>query len=232
MENNKGGMSAEMKGDAKVMSAANRVIALISILATLGAAVYFFAFADDPRRGMYGAISVLIFIVPDFLDLVFHVRFSNSIIAVFFCFCFFAVVLGTSWNLYTYLSWYDMAMHSIFGYIGCVAGLVVVCRLSDYRSLRPAFIIFVCFSVSLMCGAVWEIYEFLCDTYLGADAQGVPVETAAGGSVVPVVDTMQDIICNFCGAVVFVIHYIIHAATGKDLLIGRMKEDFSSVLLK
>ncbi len=38
---------------------------------------------------------------------------------------------------------------------------------------------------------------------------------------------MYDVICNTGGAIVFLIHYVIHVCTKKSLLLGAMKKDFS-----
>lgn len=39
---------------------------------------------------------------------------------------------------------------------------------------------------------------------------------------------MEDVICNTCGAIVFMLHYIVHTLTKKPLFMGALKNDFSS----
>ena len=50
---------------------------------------------------------------------------------------------------------------------------------------------------------------------------------ADGNYYRPVTDTMYDVICNTGGAIVFLIHYVVHVCTKKSLLLGAMKKDFS-----
>ena len=52
----------------------------------------------------------------------------------------------------------------------------------------------------MMFGALWEVFEFSGDMILNNNAQGEPVTLPDGQVIRPVADTMEDIICNLCGA--------------------------------
>ncbi len=53
------------------------------------------------------------------------------------------------------------------------------------------------FSFSMMCGGIWEIYEYVTDGLLGNNAQ--VFEGFVGRDAIR--DTMLDLVCDFAGAV-------------------------------
>ena len=153
---------------------------------------------------------------------------SDGALLIAEVFLFFASFLGSGVRLYDSVWWYDIAMHTVVGYVAALLGLFLVCKLADVNKLRPAFVLLVCAAVSLAVAAVWEIYEFVTDLLLAGNAQGAPVQTVTGGFVVPVNDTMEDILCNTAGAAVFLVHYLLHVCTKKDLGVGFLKRDFTT----
>jgi len=106
-------------------------------------------------------------------------------------------------------------------------GLFFACKLSDTQKLSPVFVALFCFAVSMMFGALWEVFEFSGDMILNNNAQGEPVTLPDGQVIRPVADTMEDIICNLCGAAAFVIHYAAHAISRRSLGFNALIRDFS-----
>ena len=78
-----------------------------------------------------------------------------------------------------------------------------------------------------MFAALWEVFEFSGDQLIGNNAQGDPVTLPDGQIIRPVADTMEDIICNLCGALAFVIHYAAHAISRRSLGFNALIRDFS-----
>lgn len=187
---------------------------------------------NDPYHRMLSYVMTsLLFAAPFLLELVLikkKFRFSDFVLTFYVCYILIAGLIGTVFMVFDNVYGYDKAVHSAFGYVGSLVGLFLVCKLSDYPKLHPVFIAIVCFSVSMMLGAVWEIIEFSADNLLGQAAQGNPVITVDGTPVTAVTDTMFDIICNLGGAGVFIIHFIIHRTTTKNLLLGSIIKDFSA----
>ena len=103
-----------------------------------------------------------------------------------------------------------------------------MCKLADYKTAKPALVIIVTFSVSMMCAACWEVMEYLSSRFLGQTAQGVPQETTDGKFIVDITDSMLDIIANLGGAALFLLHYALHKITKRSLLIGAVIKDFCS----
>lgn len=153
-------------------------------------------------------------------------KLSNFVFTFFLIFAFFAAILGAALRFYTLFQGYDKVIHVLFGYVGCVLGLLLACKLTDYKNLKPVFIAIFCFAVSLAAGALWEILEFSSDNLFSQTSQGIKQLTAGGEYITDVSDSILDLICNLGGAAVFVVHYLIHRLTGKNLLLKGMTDDF------
>ena len=192
-------------------------------------ALTIYRIATDTTQGRTAVLvsNTLLWLIPFVCRPLFKDGIGDAVYAVFVVFSFLAAFLGSVLGFYGSVWWYDLAMHFAFGYLGGIIGLFFVCKLEKIGNLRHVFVIFVCFAVSLMFAALWEVFEFTTDVLLGGTAQGFPVELADGTTGTLVNDTMEDIICNLCGAVLFAVHYAAHVFSGKSLLLDTMKRDFS-----
>ncbi len=209
-------------------------IAMLSIsgilaLGCFGLFLYLLISKYDPYNRLWSSFgSALLFLVPIVFDLFFHKKISDFIVTFFIIYMIFASLIGSVFYLYNITNWYDKLAHSIFGYVGGIIGLYVICKLSDINSHKILYTMIVCFAISLACGAVWEIWEFSSDMLFHQQAQGKPLEVITGEYITPVTDTMFDLICNFGGAIVFCLHFLIHKKTGKNLVMGSIIKDFTS----
>ena len=159
-----------------------------------------------------------------------------------YVFAFFSGVLGCCVDLYNKVAWYDLLIHGVFGYVGAAAALWLLVVTKNYRGLNTFGAVFLVFAVSLMLGTVWEIFEFTMDTLFGNDGQGWPLTIISGfidkggthipidsGTVVRTInDTMEDIIMNTIGALVFSVHLMVHRLTKKNLLLGSAIDNFEN----
>lgn len=186
-----------------------------------------FAEGTMGNRFIVLAGNALLWLVPFAGRAIFRDKIGDALWAVFVIFAFFASFLGSVEGLYGSVWWYDLAMHTLFGYIGGFIGLFFLCKLADADKLRPLLVILFCFAVSLMFAALWEVFEFAGDKLLGNNAQGVPVTDINGDLYIPVDDTMEDIICNTVGALVFAAHYVAHVLSKRSLLLAGAKRDFA-----
>lgn len=206
----------------KIIRVINYCFSALMVLTSIGLAInaYF-------SKGMAGATRcigpvfhiVLIYII----ELILRYRVSNFVLTFYNVFVFFAALLGTGFDFYN-LPHYDDVMHTTFGYVGCIIGLFVLVKFSDYDKMSTKFVVLMTMFVTMGCAAIWEIMEYGCDIILKTTAQGAPVN-----GVVPLQDTMMDIIVSFLGMMVFEIQYIIHRVTKKDLMISGIIEDFKNI---
>lgn len=172
--------------------------------------------------------NILLWLVPFVFKPLFKSAISDGIYLFFVIYTFVASFLGSVLNFYDRIWWFDLAVHSLFGYVGCVIGLFFVCKLSDVHKAKAVYVVFVCVATSLAIALLWEIFEFAGDVLVGNYAQGAPILGADGKEYITVNDTMEDVICNTCGAIVFMLHYIVHTLTKKPLFMDALKNDFSS----
>ncbi len=186
-------------------------------------------FADGTMGSRFIVLAgnALLWLVPFAGRAIFRDKIGDAMWAIFVIFAFLASFLGSVEGLYGSVWWYDLAMHTLFGYLGGFIGLFFLCKLADADKLNPLLVILFCFAVSLMFAALWEIFEFAGDKLLGNNAQGVPVTDINGDLYIPVDDTMEDIICNTVGALVFAAHYAAHVLSKRSLLLAGAKRDFA-----
>jgi len=186
---------------------------------------------DTERRWVGNVGTALLLVLPFIVELLMRKKLSTFLIVFYLVYVIFAAVIGNVINLYGSVSWYDKAMHGIFGYIGCIAGLFILCKSENIDTLRPFTVIVSCFLASMAFGGIWELMEFLSDVCMGQIAQGAKVLTVDGNYITDVTDSMLDLTANFIGAIVFVVHYIVHTKTKKGLLLGKVKDDFKRQLI-
>ena len=205
------------------------VFAASAVLFLSMIAIIFRRHAAGTLEGRFVVLAgnALLWLVPFAGRAIFRDKIGDALWAVFVIFAFFASFLGSVEGLYGSVWWYDLAMHTLFGYIGGFIGLFFLCKLADADKLRPLLVILFCFAVSLMFAALWEVFEFAGDKLLGNNAQGVPVTDINGDLYIPVDDTMEDIICNTVGALVFAAHYAAHVLSKRSLLLAGAKRDFA-----
>lgn len=218
---------SDYSGSAKILRIVNLVLSFALFVAAISWSIYrvaAFGF-NDPELRYLASFAIGIFgLVPFVLEKILKTNFSNFILLLFLIFLIFAGFIGSGIGMYRKwdVFYYDKITHGIFGYIACIAALYIYTKLNDYSVARASMVVIFCFAISMACGAMWEIFEFASDRLLGATAQG---EKLLEGYAI-VKDTMQDILANFLGAVLFVVQYIFHRATKRNLLLGSMLKDF------
>lgn len=110
--------------------------------------------------------------------------------------------LGSAMGFYARFGFWDLLMH---GYFGFVAGFILYMMLLRWNGekLNRVGLMIVIFLGVMGCAALWEIWEYTCDTLLNCDAQRVQEALTLGVS--PIRDTMTDIIAAIPGVAVFYI---------------------------
>lgn len=113
-----------------------------------------------------------------------------------------ASFLGSAMQWYRTVSWWDLLMHGLFGLVGSAVVYVLILRWGGEGLHRGGRLFLVGLSV-MGCGALWEIFEFISDALLDADAQRVKEALRLGTS--PIADTMTDLIITMVGIAVFIV---------------------------
>lgn len=180
-------------------------IFLISIIFSVLGAVNLILFAILSSLGLvfYRSLSYVFAVgfiasvwVPMVLNLLFKTKFNVVLLVSYNLFMIASISLGSLWNLYAYVSGFDKVVHFLSGILFALLAYDLL-KNSKQNNLSYFWMFFVCFSISMMCGGVWEIYEFVADGLFSNNAQGAIGQVGRAA----IADSMLDLVCDFVGAV-------------------------------
>ncbi|MFG0331859.1 MAG: hypothetical protein ACF8TS_00730, partial [Maioricimonas sp. JB049] len=135
-------------------------------------------------------------------------------------FIFASLFLGELRDFYNRFWWWDIALHTTSGGLLGVLGLLLVYVLNETPHvdlhMRPGFVAFFAFCFALSVGALWEIYEFAMDQFLGTNMQKPMLNDPSG-----LTDTMIDLIVDALGALSVSVAGYIYMRRGNQSIIDR-----------
>jgi hypothetical protein len=112
-------------------------------------------------------------------------------------FIYASLFLGEIWNFYYKFWWWDLLLHTLFGFIIGLIGISMVYFMNSKEKkihLNASFIAMFGFCFSVTLGVFWEFFEFFMDTTFGTTM------LKSG-----LLDTIGDLIVNSFGAFVVAI---------------------------
>ena len=122
-----------------------------------------------------------------------------QIVAVLFVFA--TLFLGEVRDYYERFWWWDAILHTSSGLLLGMIGFMFVYILNEDRQvdlhMRPSFVALFAFFFAVGIGAIWEIFEFGMDRYLGTNMQ-----PATPGDPSGLTDTIHDLIVDTLGAAI------------------------------
>lgn len=134
--------------------------------------------------------------IPFLLNIIFKTNISNFVSISYQVFLICSMIVGSLWRVYGMWEPYDNVVHTSSGVL--IALIAYWFFANGKKNSCSLFWIFVItFSVAMMCGGVWEIWEFVTDGIFGNNGQvwqGLVGREA-------LMDTMTDIICDCCGGI-------------------------------
>lgn len=163
-------------------------------------------------------VMVVLIFLPIYFRKLFSVKMPTIIYVLFTVLCFCGLVLGDVSSYYAKYAHWDDLLHFGSGMLLAAIGFVLVNTLSSSEKskthLSPVFISCVAFCFAMTGQALWEIGEFLCDEFLGTNAQTF-LETSTGSFVgandIPLVghealrDTMYDFMLDGVGGLIIAV---------------------------
>lgn len=134
--------------------------------------------------------------IPFLLNILFKKNFSMTVLISYQVFLILSLLAGSLWRVYGMWSPFDQIIHFASGVL---IALIAYAFFSDSKKskLSLAWLFVLTFSISMMCGGLWEIWEFVTDGLFGNNAQ--IYDGFVGRAAL--FDTMYDIICDFGGAI-------------------------------
>lgn len=162
-------------------------------LLAMGAVLAFF-----DARWMAAATTlgvIFVSILPTLLGRRLNVRIPAEFELLAVIFIYAALFLGEVRGYYMRFWWWDIALHTMSGFLLGVLGFLLVYVLNEKPDLefhmKPGFVALFAFMFALGVGALWEIFEYAMDHLFGLNMQKSGLA-----------DTMGDLIVDAIGALV------------------------------
>ena len=121
------------------------------------------------------AFTLVLFLVPVFVEKVFRVDVPALLENIVLVFIFAAEILGEVNAFYVNVPNWDTMLHTINGFLAAAVGFSMVLLLNDNENLTfdlsPFFLAMVAFCFSMTIGVLWEFFEFGMDWFFHSDMQ-------------------------------------------------------------
>ena len=178
------------------------------IINTLGAAIslifYSLTHSNDFNslivvQIVVGAIiPFLLILLTDLLKIKFPMIFNLAIVFQIIL----SIYLGNGFSFYGLIPFYDKILHTYFGFI---CSTIILCVILYYNGdkMSTPLLLFIVFFFTLGVGALWEMFEYLCDYFTGGDSLGI--ESSISKDLHPCADIMGDLLVTGIGTLIFYI---------------------------
>ena len=195
------------------------------------------ALFEDYLTASLCAIALVFFLLPTFLYNKFNIKVPSALEISAVLFTFMCVVGGEIGHLYAQFPLWDKILHTFSGFLIAAIGLAFMDfftkRKSSVFRLTPFFAVFFAFFFALGVEVIWEVFEYMVDTFTGfTDMQAdyyinYFTSKKAGGETNPVpiiVGGIKDVVITFeDGREALVLHGYIDiglADTMHDIIVG------------
>lgn len=142
-----------------------------------------------------------IMLIPVFLGHKFQLDIPSEFQILAIIFIFGSLFLGEVRSYYERLWWWDIVLHGSSGLLLGILGFLLIYVLNENEQaeihMRPRFVAFFAFLFAIAVGALWEIFEFTVDAFLGTTMQKPMLGDDSG-----LTDTMFDLIVDCIGALI------------------------------
>jgi len=187
-------------------------------------------------------VMFVITLVPSYITSKTRVIVPAVIQTMFVVFTFLAMYFGEILSYYEKYAWWDVMLHSTSGFMLGLMGFLLLYSLNEDRRvffhMNTFCVMLFAFCFALACGAVWEIFEFAGDFFLGMNMQKSVYVTDVnelaqhvnrfGRYMDPgLLDTMKDLIVDSIGALAAVVGgyiYTLHVQKGNREFLREIEE--------
>ena len=139
-------------------------------------------FLGNYHNMFLGILTLILFMVPQFLDKKLSVTIPVGLETVILIFIFSAEILGEINAFYVKIPIWDSILHTTNGFLMAAIGfaLIDLFNRSEKFSIKmsPYFVAFFAFCFSMTVGVLWEFFEFSMDQFFGLDMQKDWIVTA------------------------------------------------------
>jgi uncharacterized membrane protein YjdF len=149
----------------------------------------------------YTLCILVVTLLPELLGKRFDVHIPSEFELFAVIFVYGALFLGELRGFYLKYWWWDLALHTLSGFLLGLLGLLLVYVLNEKRDIKlhmtSGFVALFAFVFAVALGALWEIFEFSMDRLFGFNMQKAMWDDPSG-----LTDTMWDLIVDSIGAFV------------------------------
>jgi len=131
-------------------------------------------FRGDIFNAFLCLLSLILFILPYFIEKRFKIDLPNTLEVIIMLFIFSAEILGEINNFYGIIPYWDSILHTLNGFLAAAVGFALFDLLNDSVKgihLSPIFLSIVAFCFSMTIGILWEFFEYGMDKYFNMDMQ-------------------------------------------------------------
>lgn len=189
---------------------------LMTVLFAL-ALIGFFINHDQSVKANYLFIcgQCALFLIISFTPLVLkklNLDIPDFVYIIFILFCMAHFFLGEIMGFFATVKWWDSALHTISGMLITLISFSLINLLNNANDkkfkLNIGFACLFAFSLTMTVGVLWEIVEFLADSWFDLNMQRAYESTVSGerGFALfgqeALTDTMKDLILDALGAII------------------------------
>ncbi len=133
------------------------------------------AFNGDYYDVFLCGLTLLLFMIPSFIEKRLHIDVPNTLEVIILLFIFSAEILGEIQEYYIAFPIWDDILHTTNGFLMAAIGVAMVDILNRSKKfkvrLSPVFVAVVAFSFSMTVGVLWEFFEYGMDVFFLTDMQ-------------------------------------------------------------
>jgi len=120
-------------------------------------------------------LTLILFLVPAFIDRKLHIELPNTLQIIILLFIFAAEILGEIHEYYLHFEHWDAMLHTINGFLMAAIGFSMIDILNESErfafKMSPLFVALVSFCFSMTVGVLWEFFEYGMDVFFLTDMQ-------------------------------------------------------------
>ena len=131
-------------------------------------------FTKNYESAMICVLSLLLFLVPAFLQSKMKIEIPALFQGIIFGFIYAAEIMGEVDHYYVKVPGWDTMLHTINGFLFAAIGFSLIYLLnrgSKHFNLSPFYLTLVAFCFSMTVGVLWEFFEFTMDQFFYLDMQ-------------------------------------------------------------
>lgn len=165
-------------------------LSYLTLVVVIGAASYF---VNNLLDFALSVLALFLMFSPALIRKDFRADFPSLIDTLVLVYLFLGTYLGSFKSFFEKIWWWDILLHLLMGINIALISFSVIYRLKEIKShvqLSPFMISFFSFAISMAAGGIWEIIEYILDTFFGFELQQ------------PHPDTMIDLIFVFIGGLI------------------------------